>query len=73
MFSHVSTQFYYTSLEPYVYKRERVPNPTGVGRPYHVFQNWHGSGTKSKSSSQSSKEESMSENRTDRTMSSTMS
>ena len=38
MFSHVSTQFYYTSLEPYVYKRERVPDPTGLGRPYHVFQ-----------------------------------
>ena len=30
------TLFYYTSLEPYVYKRERVPDPTGVGRPYMV-------------------------------------
>ena len=23
---------------PNVYKRERVPDPTGVGRPYHVFK-----------------------------------
>ena len=35
-FAQVSNEFY--SEDPNVYKRERVPDPTGVGRPYMVLK-----------------------------------